>query len=149
MSKGPSPPPLLDAFLAHWAEKLTDEAPAILGREFPDGYLQAWTGRLALIERMSDSRFRFVMVGTKLIPRFSANLTGAVFDDISPDVLGDLQDRVKQAFAKGNPVVATVLVPQCHCHYIDLLFPLSGEEGMGELVLMASCPDQAHLYHSQ
>lgn len=149
MSESPAFPPFLDAFLVHWAQSLKDESPGILGRQFPNGSFEAWTGWLALIERMSDSRFRFLIAGTKLIPRFNRNLTGCVLTDVDQEVLGNLEERIKRAVLFQTPVVETVLAPHCHCKYIDLLFPLSGDEGMEDLILLASCPDQAHLYHPQ
>jgi hypothetical protein len=141
-------PPLLDAFLAFWAGAplagdaiARDETTAIQA-------LQPWTGRLALIERTGEARYRFIMVGTKLLPRFGETVANRHFDEIDPNILGDLEKRVIRAFRTGLPVSAKIALPHQAHLYVEILIPLSGEEGENLLLLAAypeGCdPERAH-----
>ncbi|HEY4078720.1 MAG TPA: hypothetical protein VGM26_17465 [Rhizomicrobium sp.] len=142
------PTPLLDAFLAFWAgAQLAGDAIA-RGQTTAIQALQPWTGRLALIERTADARHRFIMVGAKLLPRFGETVANRLFDEIDPNALGDLETRVTRAFRTGAPMSAKIALPHLAHAYVEILIPLSGEEGENLLLLAAypeGCdPERAH-----
>jgi hypothetical protein len=141
-------PPLLDAFLVFWAgAQLAGDAIA-RGETTAAQALQPWTGRLALIERTGGARYRFVMVGTKLQARFGGTVAGRHFDEVAPELLGDLEKRAVRAFRTGSPISARIALPHQMHPYVEILIPLSGEEGENLLLLAAypeGCdPERAH-----
>lgn len=101
-----------------------------------------------MIERTAGGRYRFIMVGTKLQSRFGGIVANRHFNEVAPELLGDLEKRAVRAFRTGSPISARIALPHQMHAYVEILIPLSGEEGENLLLLAAypeGCdPERAH-----
>lgn len=130
-------PPLLDAFLVSWASQIMSN---MLSFRKPvcERLLRPWTGHLALIETRRDGRFRFLLIGTKLKPRFNPQWVCRGLEEIDRDLLGNLEERLSWTIRLGQPMITRVSVPYCPSPYVDFLVPIRGRDGQIDMVLMAS-----------
>ncbi len=132
-------PPKLTGLLAVWCAKRRGVQPPWRG-DFSPRDLKPWLANLALLERTSESAYRFRVCGTALIPRFGCDATSQAVNDLDSAFRMDLPSRLDRAVASQRPVLARfgLISASDTVEFAELILPLLvAEAGVGMLFLAA------------